>query len=174
MLILGFDTSVAACSVALCRDTAVLGAEPGVAILNDVVLNQVLVRFGDDDAGRLLQEFEREADELAAGADHGKGLEALRREELRGHEDGGPVGDGDRVAARGSHPAGYCGFDFPGAFAEYVCVPESMMATLPDNVSDSEGAVIQVLTDSVAGVNRWNKVIEKAGITIARESKEAR
>ena len=26
-----------------------LGAEPGVAILNDVVLNQVLVRFGDDD-----------------------------------------------------------------------------------------------------------------------------
>jgi glutamate/tyrosine decarboxylase-like PLP-dependent enzyme len=27
-----------------------LAAEPGVAILNDVVLNQVLVRFGDDDA----------------------------------------------------------------------------------------------------------------------------
>ena len=27
-----------------------LSAEPGVAILNDVVLNQVLVRFGDDDA----------------------------------------------------------------------------------------------------------------------------
>ena len=27
----------------------VLGAEPGVEILNDVVLNQVLVRFGDDD-----------------------------------------------------------------------------------------------------------------------------
>ena len=26
-----------------------LGAEPGVAILNNVVLNQVLVRFGDDD-----------------------------------------------------------------------------------------------------------------------------
>ena len=26
-----------------------LGAQPGVAILNDVVLNQVLVRFGDDD-----------------------------------------------------------------------------------------------------------------------------
>ena len=28
---------------------AVLGGEPGVRILNDVVLNQVLVRFGDDD-----------------------------------------------------------------------------------------------------------------------------
>ena len=27
-----------------------LGAEPGVEILNDVVLNQVLVRFADDDA----------------------------------------------------------------------------------------------------------------------------
>jgi glutamate/tyrosine decarboxylase-like PLP-dependent enzyme len=26
-----------------------LGAEPGVRVLNDVVLNQVLVRFGDDD-----------------------------------------------------------------------------------------------------------------------------
>ena len=32
------------------RDFAdLLGAEPGVEILNDVVLNQVLVRFGDDD-----------------------------------------------------------------------------------------------------------------------------
>jgi glutamate/tyrosine decarboxylase-like PLP-dependent enzyme len=27
-----------------------LAAEPGVEVLNDVVLNQVLVRFGDDDA----------------------------------------------------------------------------------------------------------------------------
>ena len=27
-----------------------LAAEDGIAILNDVVLNQVLVRFGDDDA----------------------------------------------------------------------------------------------------------------------------
>jgi len=31
------------------RMAARLAAEPGVAILNDVVLNQVLVRFGDDD-----------------------------------------------------------------------------------------------------------------------------
>ena len=29
---------------------ALLAAEPGVCVLNDVVLNQVLVRFGDDDA----------------------------------------------------------------------------------------------------------------------------
>ena len=32
------------------RFAELLGAEPGVAILADVVLNQVLVRFGDDDA----------------------------------------------------------------------------------------------------------------------------
>jgi glutamate/tyrosine decarboxylase-like PLP-dependent enzyme len=32
------------------RFADLLGAEPGVEILNDVVLNQVLVRFGDDDA----------------------------------------------------------------------------------------------------------------------------
>jgi glutamate/tyrosine decarboxylase-like PLP-dependent enzyme len=32
------------------RFADLLGAEPGVAILADVVLNQVLVRFGDDDA----------------------------------------------------------------------------------------------------------------------------
>ena len=32
------------------RFAELLGAEPGVEILNDVVLNQVLVRFGDDDA----------------------------------------------------------------------------------------------------------------------------
>ena len=30
--------------------TTLLSAEPGVALLNDVVLNQLLVRFGDDDA----------------------------------------------------------------------------------------------------------------------------
>ncbi len=32
------------------RFAELLGAEPGVEILNEVVLNQVLVRFGDDDA----------------------------------------------------------------------------------------------------------------------------
>ena len=33
------------------RFAELLGSEPGVEILNDVVLNQVLVRFGDDDDG---------------------------------------------------------------------------------------------------------------------------
>jgi len=36
------------CALAV-RMASALGREPGVAILNDVVLNQVLVRFGDDD-----------------------------------------------------------------------------------------------------------------------------
>jgi len=60
---------------------------------------------------------------------------------------------GDRVAPRGSHPDGIVGFDYPGAFAEYAVVPESLLAKVPDHVSDSEAAVIQPLTDAVAGVH---------------------
>ena len=63
---------------------------------------------------------------------------------------------GDRVAPRGSHPDGYVGFDYPGAFAEYGVFPESLFAVLPDRVSDSEGAAIQPLTDAVAGVAAAN------------------
>lgn len=59
---------------------------------------------------------------------------------------------GDRVAARGSHPDGIVGFDYPGAFAEYGVFPESLLAKLPAQVSDSEGAAIQPLTDCVAAV----------------------
>jgi threonine dehydrogenase-like Zn-dependent dehydrogenase len=60
---------------------------------------------------------------------------------------------GDRVAPRGSHPEGIVGFDFPGAFAEYAVVPETLLAKVPAHVSDSEAAVIQPLTDAVAGVH---------------------
>jgi len=60
---------------------------------------------------------------------------------------------GDRVVPRGSHPEGIVGIDYPGAFAEYAVVPESLLAKLPDHVSDSEGAAIQPLTDAVAGVH---------------------
>lgn len=60
---------------------------------------------------------------------------------------------GDRVAPRGSHPDGIVGFDYPGAFAEYAVVPESLLAKVPDHVTDSEAAVIQPLTDAVAGVH---------------------
>jgi len=37
------------CCAHASRFAELLGAEPGIEILNDVVLNQVLVRFGDDD-----------------------------------------------------------------------------------------------------------------------------
>lgn len=60
---------------------------------------------------------------------------------------------GDRVAARGSHPDGIVGFDYPGAFAEYGVFPESLFAVLPNNIDDSEGAAIQPLTDAVAAVH---------------------
>jgi threonine dehydrogenase-like Zn-dependent dehydrogenase len=60
---------------------------------------------------------------------------------------------GDRVAARGSHPEGIVGFDYPGAFAEYGVFPESLFVTLPPHVDDSEGAAIQPLTDAVAAVH---------------------
>jgi threonine dehydrogenase-like Zn-dependent dehydrogenase len=69
----------------------------------------------------------------------GAGVAALRR--------------GDRVAARGSHPDGIVGFDYPGAFAEYGVFPESLLAVLPDHVSDGEGAAIQPLSDAVAAVH---------------------
>jgi glutamate/tyrosine decarboxylase-like PLP-dependent enzyme len=37
------------CCACARRFAEVLGADPDIEILNDVVLNQVLVRFGDDD-----------------------------------------------------------------------------------------------------------------------------
>jgi threonine dehydrogenase-like Zn-dependent dehydrogenase len=98
--------------------------------------------------------------------------------QLFGHEFSGVVTElgegchtlkvGQRVAARGSHPEGFCGFHFAGAFAEYVTVPESMMAPLPDNVSDSEGAVIQVLTDSVAGVHAAQMVLGDVAVVLGQ------
>lgn len=60
---------------------------------------------------------------------------------------------GDRVAARGSHPDGIVGFDYPGAFAELGVFPEGLLAVLPAHVSDREGAAIQPLTDAVAAVH---------------------
>jgi glutamate/tyrosine decarboxylase-like PLP-dependent enzyme len=46
----GIAELVERCCDHAARFADLLGAEPGVEILNDVVLNQVLVRFGDDDA----------------------------------------------------------------------------------------------------------------------------
>ena len=46
----GVAEMVERCCACARRFAEVLGAEEGIEILNDVVLNQVLVRFGDDDA----------------------------------------------------------------------------------------------------------------------------
>ena len=46
----GIAAMVERCCDHATRFAGLLAAEPGVEILNDVVLNQVLVRFGDDDA----------------------------------------------------------------------------------------------------------------------------
>jgi len=46
----GVTDLVRRCCALAVRMAAALAKEPGVAVLNDVALNQVLVRFGDDDA----------------------------------------------------------------------------------------------------------------------------
>ncbi len=60
---------------------------------------------------------------------------------------------GDRVAARGSHPEGIVGFDYPGALADFGVFPASLFVRLPAHVSDGEGAAIQPLSDAVAAVH---------------------
>jgi glutamate/tyrosine decarboxylase-like PLP-dependent enzyme len=45
----GIAAMVERCCDHATRFADLLGAEPGIEILNEVVLNQVLVRFGDDD-----------------------------------------------------------------------------------------------------------------------------
>src|SRR5690606_32450869 len=58
---------------------ALLSAEPGVAILNEVVLNQLLVRFGDDDAmtRRVVEGVQAEGTCWASGTTW-HGLAAMR------------------------------------------------------------------------------------------------
>ncbi|MFO1022106.1 MAG: zinc-binding dehydrogenase [Planctomycetales bacterium] len=76
---------------------------------------------------------------------------------------------GDRVAARAKLPCGSCnlcisersylcrrgpviGFDLPGCFSEVAILPEISLVKLDDAISDSEGACLQSLSDSVAAV----------------------
>jgi threonine dehydrogenase-like Zn-dependent dehydrogenase len=86
------------------------------------------------------------------------------------------VRPGDRVAARAKLPCGSCpfcrdgrnhlcrkgpiiGFQLPGCFAERALLPEIALVKVDDRISDSEGACLQSLSDSVAAV-------ETAGINI--------
>ena len=76
---------------------------------------------------------------------------------------------GDRVAARAKLPCGECalcsegrahlcrkgpiiGFQLPGCFAEYAVLPEIALTHVDDEISDSEAACLQSLSDSVAAV----------------------
>jgi threonine dehydrogenase-like Zn-dependent dehydrogenase len=76
---------------------------------------------------------------------------------------------GDRVAARAKLPCGECplclsershlcrrgpiiGFQLPGCFSERAILPEIALVKLDDRISDSEGACLQSLSDSVAAV----------------------
>jgi threonine dehydrogenase-like Zn-dependent dehydrogenase len=76
---------------------------------------------------------------------------------------------GDRVAARAKLPCGSCplclsdrstlcrrgpviGFDLPGCFSEFGLLPENALVKVDDRISDSEGACLQSLSDSVAAV----------------------
>ena len=76
---------------------------------------------------------------------------------------------GDRVAARAKLPCQKCplclsersnlcrqgpviGFDQPGCFSEVALLPEIALVKLDERISDSEGACLQSLSDSVAAV----------------------
>jgi threonine dehydrogenase-like Zn-dependent dehydrogenase len=76
---------------------------------------------------------------------------------------------GDRVAARAKLPCGECslcrtershlcrrgpiiGFQLPGCFSERAILPENALVKLDERISDSEGACLQSLSDSVASV----------------------
>lgn len=76
---------------------------------------------------------------------------------------------GDRVAARAKLPCENCplclggrshlcrkgpiiGFQLPGCFAQYAILPEIALVKVADNISNSEAACLQSLSDSVAAV----------------------
>jgi threonine dehydrogenase-like Zn-dependent dehydrogenase len=80
---------------------------------------------------------------------------------------------GDRVAARAKLPCGDCpmcrtergnlcrrgpviGFDQPGCFGERAMLPENSLVKVDDRISDSVGACLQSLSDSVASVETAN------------------
>lgn len=80
------------------------------------------------------------------------------------------VEPGDRVYAPRKIPCGECpfcqsghsyicenktniGFHRPGALAEYIALPETVLCTLPDSVSDAEGAAMQPLASSLTCVH---------------------
>ena len=77
---------------------------------------------------------------------------------------------GDRVAARAKLPCGDCplcaggraeicrkgpiiGFQLPGCLSEFALLPEAALVKVDDRITDSEGACLQSLSDSLAAVD---------------------
>src|SRR5262245_49907986 len=94
---------------------------------------------------------------------------------------------GDRVAARAKLPCGECslcrtershlcrrgpiiGFQLPGCFSERAILPENALVKLDDRISDSEGACMQCLSDSVASVETAESGIGDAIVVCAQGS----
>jgi len=94
---------------------------------------------------------------------------------------------GDRVAARAKLPCGKCGqclsemghrcrrgpvigFDLPGCFSEFAILPENSLVKVDDNISDSEAACLQSLSDSVASVETANIQIGDSVVIIGQGS----
>jgi threonine dehydrogenase-like Zn-dependent dehydrogenase len=94
---------------------------------------------------------------------------------------------GDRVAARAKLPCGQCplcrsershlcrrgpiiGFQLPGCFSERAILPEISLVKLDDRISDSEGACLQSLSDSVASVETADIAIGDSVVVLGQGS----
>jgi threonine dehydrogenase-like Zn-dependent dehydrogenase len=94
---------------------------------------------------------------------------------------------GDRVAARAKLPCGKCplcrsershlcrrgpiiGFQLPGCFSERAILPEIALVKLDERISDSEGACLQSLSDSVASVETADIAIGDSIVVLGQGS----
>lgn len=56
--------------------------------------------------------------------------------------------------------------DCDGALQEYLCVPEKLVYTLPDEISDEAGALIEALAVSYSGIKKAGKLTGKNVVII--------
>jgi threonine dehydrogenase-like Zn-dependent dehydrogenase len=94
---------------------------------------------------------------------------------------------GQRIAARAKLPCQDCnlcnngrsalcrrgpviGFDLPGCFSDLAILPEIALVNVDDNISDSEAACLQSLSDSVAAVETANLQIGDIVVVLGQGS----